>query len=155
MDASKLKTIIRILAIVGLVSFLFPFIVNTVVGEDVTRVSGIKVMTRFISDGGNLEGYNLASFILFWTFISGVMAVIASWFKDCGQKKKQLCLQATALCAVGMFVFCFMVTKTHNELDYFDVITLSFGFGWWIAVITYIGASAALVYLWKLSKASE
>ncbi len=135
------RGLIKLLLIIGMVCFIFPF-ATVSCGDVSASVSGFEAMTSLTMQD-NLDVYvsdRAPNLFLIITFICGVIAV----YKVRAKPIKGTAVTVT-VGAVCLLLFRISFVSYYDLEDYIDFVTLEFRWGWIISFLTY---AAATVLAW-------
>ena len=135
------RGMIKLLLIIGMVCFIFPF-ATVSCGDVSASVSGFEAMTSLTMQD-NLDVYvsdRAPNLFLIITFICGVIAV----YKVRAKPIKGTAVTVT-VGAVCLLLFRISFVSYYDLEDYIDFVTLEFRWGWIISFLTY---AAATVLAW-------
>lgn len=146
------KTITKLLLLVGLVSFFFPFVMVSCSGEHV-EASGFELMTT-ISTHEEIEfdsDEDTPNLYLAVAFVCGLLALGAIW--DSQSDNNDSFLASCLFSFVGvlfLLLFRFMFWEYYKITDYREMVDVEFRWGWMLSIASYMGASVAAIasYYW-------
>lgn len=147
MDADKIRLAVKVLFIVGLVCFVFPYILVSCSGEEI-EFSGMELMTKItFNEELEVEDDDPYNYYLIGAFVLGVIGLICAAKAEMWDKK-MVGAAVCGLCGVILLIIFRVTFLEFYELDgYGDRIELEVRWGWVLTVLAYIGASVcAMVY---------
>lgn len=151
MDTMKAKTVTKLLLVVGMVCFVFPFVMVSCSGESV-KATGVELMTcisfddeKKFSEDDTPDGYLLAAFSL------GVIGLGCAAMTKNGDQKMVISGCCATAGAISLILFRTTFWERNGLTGYEGRVTVEFLWGWTLSLISYIGA-AGCVFLSKVSE---
>lgn len=148
------KTITKLLLLIGMVAFFFPFVMVSCSGESM-ELSGFELMTSISlrDEMENEEEGEDPNPYLAVAFICGAIAFGATWFVR-GSKEYDL-LVPCAFSAVGaVFLIIFRLTfwEFYELTEFKGRVDLRFRWGWILSIISYAGSAALALLAYRCNK---
>lgn len=153
MQFNNPKTITKLLLLIGLVTFFFPFVMVSCSGEHV-EASGFELMTTISThEEIKFDSEDAApNLYLAIAFVCGLLAFGAAW--DSHGDRSDAILGTCFFSAVGalfLFLFRFTFWEFYEMTDYKGMVDVEFRWGWILSTASYIGAAGSAIasYYWE------
>lgn len=143
MEKAGIKRVIKLLLLLAMVSFFFPFALVSCSGESV-EASGFELMTTIsFNEEKEFDEDDTPNYYLAAAFIFGIVGLACAWKTT--EKNKMMI--AAGGCGAGGAICLLLFRSTFWEFyeitGYDGQVTVEFRWGWIISLIAYIGATAA------------
>ena len=144
----KLKTPAKWLLLIGMICFIFPFVMVSCSGEHV-KASGFELMTAYsFQEDMEFEEEDTPNIYLLTAFALGLVGLFLG--ESAGKKDKKMLASGASAFIGAFFLILFRSDfwKYYQIEGYRGMVTIEFQWGWYFSLITYIssGICAFLAY---------
>lgn len=143
MKIDNLKHTIKVAILIGMVCFLFPFVLVRCDGEEELDMSGIEMMIKYSFDGDTDFEDEAPNYYLWIAFGLGIAGMVLA-FRAKEENNHDLTPVGATMAGGAAFLLFFRLSFMHfYALDeYGDSISVEYKWGWVLALLAYIAASA-------------
>lgn len=148
MTKKEIARVVKIAILVGMICFFFPFVLVSCEGEEIARSSGVEMMIKTsFSDDYDFDEDDQPNWILWGAFGLGIAGLVLAI--RAGEEASYNLIpagEATAGGAALLLIFSMTFRRYYGLDDYGDSISVSYEWGWALALISYIVASITALF---------
>lgn len=146
MKSSNIKTLTKLLIIVALVCFIFPFVMVSCSGTSV-ELSGAELMTKTsFHEDFQFDDDESPNYFLLAAFALGIVGLVFVWKSE--EREKGMLYAGVSSIGSATFLLLFRSTfvSFYGLQGYEGRVDIEFRWGWWLSLLAYLAAAATSFY---------